>query len=141
MEQNNFNKLDDFRDLRYFFEIVGDLNASLVTASLDKDINQVVSYLREYIVECSSYMKTPSESIVILEQKYEELLKFGLNKKNSELTNIQITKKNELLDKFMLYQRQLRIEINTNLAQSGLRPRAKKITEEKVEDRFKGVIG
>lgn len=141
MEQNNFNKLDDFRDLRYFFEIVGDLNASLVTASLDKDVNQVVSYLREYIVECSSYMKNPSKSITKLEEYYEKLLQAGLNKKNTDLNNAQIIEKNKLLDEFMLYQRQLRIEINTNLAQSGLRPRAKKITEEKVEDRFKGVIG
>jgi len=141
METNQITKLDDFRDIKYVYDIIGTLNAAIVEASVSNNINDLISLIREYIVECSSYMKNAQKSIEKIEELYQRLLENGLNKKDKELSSETKETKYKLINEFMTYQRNLRIEVNQNLSESGIRPKAKKFKKIKVKKKYDGVTG
>jgi len=114
-------EIEDFRDVRPYYDMVFEILESLSKYSFEKDVIKMTRAMRELIINTSPYIENPSKK---LQDMDENLKKFIEEYKNMNELSAQRQKNVEQqVEEYFDDILQKRIEINKQLHKAGFFPK------------------
>ena len=114
-------EIEDFRDVRPYYDMVFEILESLSKYSFEKDVIKMTRAMRELIINTAPYIEDPSKKLQDMDEK---LKKFISDYKNmNELSAQRQQEVEEQVEQYFDDMLQNRIEINNQLHKAGFFPK------------------
>lgn len=156
--ENYSNQIEDFRNLKPYYDLVFENMSSLSSFAFSKDVQKMTDALRELVTNTPDYISInwnvidpesnlpcakcieASEILDLIEENYGTLFseKFYINGKQKTLTAEGEKEFEELTDVYLKFTRELRIKINASFTEYGLLPKKNKVRHKQQSKATKG---
>ena len=116
-------EIEDFRDVRPYYDMVFEILQSLSRYSFEKDVIKMTRAMRELIINTAPYIKDedPSKKLQDMDEKLKEFIEDYKNM--NELTVAKQKEVEEKVEQYFDDILQKRIDINDNLHKAGFFPK------------------
>ena len=123
-------QLDDFRNLKPYYDLIFNIMAALSQHSFERDLIKMTRSLRELIINTAPYIKKSKKRLDEIEKKLEKVLtaKFW----NNNLPKKEREQLEKLKDDYIQFVQNMRIEILEELEFAGFMPKTQIKRERKV---------
>lgn len=137
MSEKHKTQIEDFRNLKPYYDLVFEIMQALTEQSFKRDIVKTARALRELIINVSPYILNSKERLESIDTELDKVL----TKEYYNQGNISNEQKKEVaknIDNFFKFIQNLRVEISQEMERSGFMPRMDKVRIKEQSQETKG---
>jgi len=150
MAEEYKTQIEDFRNLKPYYDLVFENMTSLSTFSFARNYQKLTDALRELVTNAPSYIEIDWEKdgktetlaaediLDLIEDEYSKLFDRKFLGDPKHLTTKDIEELENLRDSYLKFSRKLRIKINASFTKSGFLPKMDKSRIKKQSDATRG---
>ena len=141
-------QIEDFRNLKPYYDLVFDNMTALSTFSFERNYQKLTDALRELITNAPDYIsikwkdeeKGAEEILELIEDEYQKLFdeKYFINGMQKSLSTETEKDLEEIRDNYLKFCRMLRIKINSSFVKTGFLPKMDKTRQKQQSIKTKG---